>query len=174
MARKKTEKTSAVADTHLLDPTNQALVLDLLNQGWVMEQLQRHIPGQAVGSKYEIKNEPFVVFRRSIKNPRLSALQNNSFGKNTPVFPNSTFQGASQSLNNQGVSALNLTGSSSTMGDTHSQVRPQGSNADAVTQNQVLLRWSFLVQGRFQLHILFQILQLSKGCVLIKGGFHRF
>ena len=130
MARIKTEKTSAVADTHLLDPQNQTLVNDLLLQGWTLEQMQSEIPVKK-DSPYRFRKHPFVVFHRAIQNPCFQGGGQALIGKKTPFFPKGTFQGLPQTQQNQGVSATNLTGSSLSMGETHSQVRPQGANPDA-------------------------------------------
>lgn len=116
MARLKTEKTYAVADMNMLDPNNQALVQALMNQGWTCEQLKSDTPGNKNGSKYKIKNHPFVAFHRAIENPCFKGGGKTQIGRNTPFLPIGGFQQDPQTAQNQGISALNLTGSSSTMG----------------------------------------------------------
>jgi hypothetical protein len=130
MTRLKTEKTSAVADTHLLDTSNQALVKQLLFNGWTMKQLQSDTPGNKSGSQYKTKNHPFKVFHRAISNPCFQGGGQAQIGRKGSFLPNGTFQGVLQTTQNQGVSASNSTGSSLTMGVTHSQVRPYGSKPD--------------------------------------------
>ena len=100
MARLKTEKTSAVADTNMLDPVNQALVTQLLSNGWNEEQLQSDVPGQKNGGIYKTKIHPFKVFHRAIPNPCFQGGGQGQIGKNTPFFPKGTFQGSPQTPQN--------------------------------------------------------------------------
>ena len=136
MARLKKNKTSAVADTNMLDSKNQALVQALLAKGWNPEQLQSEIPVRK-DSKYRIRKHPFVIFHRAIKNPCYKGKNQVEIGKNTPFLPISTISHVSQNQRWQAVSVSNLTGSSSTMGATHRQIRPHGSNlvADGRTED---------------------------------------
>lgn len=138
MARLKTEKTSAVADTHLLDASNQHLIQDLLNQGWTLEQMKSEMPVKK-SSPYREKVHPFVVFHRAIPNPCFQGGGQASIGKNTPFFPNGTFQGSPQTAQSQGILASNLTGSSSSIGETHSQIRPRTSGGEDDADSSALV-----------------------------------
>ena len=136
MARLKSNKTSAVADTNMLDSKNQALVQALLAKGWNPEQLQSEIP-VSKDSSYRIRKHPFVIFHRAIKNPCYKEKNQVEIGKNTPILPISNISSVPQNQRWQAVLASNLTGSSSTMGATHRQIRPHGSNlvADGRTED---------------------------------------
>lgn len=128
MARIKTEKKSAVADTNMLDTNNNQLVQKILNQGWKKEQIISDVPGQKKGSKYKQKKHPFMVFSREVKNPCFDSNKKRLIGKKSPFFPTGVNQGSLNTALKLEKLPTNIVGSSFTMGVEHKQTRPHGSS----------------------------------------------
>lgn len=118
MARIKTYSSNAITDTHFY---NDRMMRDeLLNNGWSEHEMQRDNANRIV-------TEPFIIFHREIVNKNRQNWNKNAF------IPNNQNGASPETQQNQGISACNLLGASSTMGVPIVNVCPQGQNIDATS-----------------------------------------
>ena len=121
MARIRTNKSSAVSDTHFFN--DRQMRDELVNNGWTEHEMLRD-------NSSKIITEPFVIFHREIINK-------NGFrwisGAKNPINQNDQIAG---SLTAQGVSASNSLGASFTMGVPIVKSCPRGQTVNAVSVSQ--------------------------------------